>query len=339
MRRNQEREVSDPVRWGVLGVAGIATHKAIPGMQASPELSVEAIASRSPEKAETAAKALGIPKAHPSYESLLADPDIEAVYIPLPNHLHREWTVAAAEAGKHVLCEKPLAMTSADAVEMAQAARRARVELMEAFMYRLHPLWRSIVELIDGGAIGEVHAVQSFFSYFNVDPDNIRNRHDYGGGALFDIGCYSVNVARMLFRSEPEWVEATIVRDPVFGTDVLTSALLDFDGRHATFTCSTQLEPEQRVHIHGTAGRVLVEIPFNIPPDRATRFLVYAGGDPPVAPGVEIHEVASADQYRIQAEEFSRAIRTGTAVPIPIEDAIANLRVLERVLAAAEGGE
>jgi predicted dehydrogenase len=305
-------------------------------MQASSELTVEAIASRSPEKAETAANTLGIPKAHPSYESLLADPDIEAVYIPLPNHLHREWAVAAAEAGKHILCEKPLAMTSAEAGEMALAARSAGVELMEAFMYRLHPLWRSIVDVVGRGGIGDVHAVQSFFSYRNVDPDNIRNRLDYGGGALFDIGCYSVNVARMLFGSEPDRIEATIVRSPVFGTDVLTSALLDFGGRHATFTCSTQLEPEQRVHIHGTTGRILVEIPFNIPPDRATRFMVFSGGDPPAAPGIEIHEIAPADQYRIQAEEFSRAIREGTAVPTPIEDALANMLVLETILAVAE---
>jgi predicted dehydrogenase len=206
---------------------------------------------------------------------------------------------------------------------------------MEAFMYRLHPLWVEVRRLIADGAIGELRAVQSFFSYHNVDAADIRNRVDAGGGALHDIGCYPVNVARMLFDSEPSHVDATIHRDPEFGTDVLTSVVLDFDGRHAAFTCSTQLEPDQRVHIYGTEGRLLVEIPFNIPPDRPTRVLLVSGGDPPVDPNVVVHQVAAADQYRVQADAFSRAIRDDTPVPTPSQDALGNIEVMERIFAAA----
>ena len=329
-------EALDPVRWGVLGVAGIAVNKVIPGMQRSEMSRVEAIASRSPGRAEEAAGRLSIPRWHGSYEDLLDDPAIEAVYIPLPNHLHAEWSVKAAEAGKHVLCEKPLAMNSAEAREMVQAADSAGVRLMEAFMYRLHPLWAEVRRLLSEGAIGDLLAVQVFFSYYNVNPDDIRNIAHVGGGALMDIGCYAVNAARMLFGTEPTRVHGAIRRDTGFGTDVLTSALLDFDGRHATLSCSTQLESDQRVHIHGTTGRILVEIPFNIPPDRATRILVVSGGEPPVAPEIAVHEVAAADQYEVQADAFSRALREGTPVPTPPADAIANLEVMERILADAE---
>ncbi len=326
----------DPVRWGVLGVAGIAVKHVIPGIQQSQLSQVDTIASRTSARAEEAAARLSIPRWHGSYEDLLADPAIDAVYIPLPNHLHAEWAVKAAEAGKHVLCEKPLAMSSAEARGMVQAAEDAGVLLMEAFMYRLHPLWVGVRRLLAEGAIGDLLAVQVFFSYYNVDPEDIRNIAGAGGGALLDIGCYAVNAARMLFGTEPTRVTGAIRRDPEFGTDVLTSALLDFDGRQATLTCSTQLEPDQRVHIHGTTGRIVVEIPFNIPPDLATRFLVASGGEPPVAPEIVVHEVAAADQYGVQADAFSRAVRGGTPVPTPPTDAIANLEVMERIIADAE---
>jgi predicted dehydrogenase len=327
--------VTEPVRWGVIGCADIAVKKVIPAMLGSDLSQVTAIASRSEERATATARSLAIPRAFGSYQALLDDPDVEAVYIPLPNHLHHEWAIAAAEAGKHVLCEKPLSTSSDLAREMIDAAERAGVRLMEAFMYRLHPLWIEVRRLIGDGAIGELRAVQSFFSYHNVDPDDIRNRLDAGGGSLFDIGCYPVNVARMLFQTEPTEVMAAIRRDPAFGTDILTSVVLDFDGRHATFTCSTQLEDDQRVHIYGTEGRLLVEIPYNIPPDRPTRVLAFAGGDPPVAPNVVVHQVAAADQYRVQADAFSRSIREGTPVPTPPEDAVANLEVMERIFADA----
>ncbi len=257
------------------------------------------------------------------------------MYIPLPNHLHAEWTEKAAEAGKHVLCEKPVAMSSDQARHMIEACDRAGVKFMEAFMYRLHPLWVEAKRMVDTGVIGDLVAVQSFFSYRNVDPSNIRNIADFGGGALMDVGCYPVNVARLLFGAEPTAVKSSILRDPDFGTDAVTSAVLDFGGRHATFTCSTQIEDKQSVSIVGTEGRIEVEIPFNIPPDRPTRLLHIAGGDPPVAPQIQVHEFPAADQYGIQADGFSRAIRDDTPVPTDPRDAVANLVVMERIVANA----
>jgi predicted dehydrogenase len=326
----------EPVRWGVLGCASIAVNKVVPAMMRARHCEVVAIASRDGERAEATAKALGLRRHHPSYEALLADDEVEAVYIPLPNHLHAEWTRRAAQAGKHVLCEKPLAMDVAEAQSMVDACAEAGVLMMEAFMYRLHPMWQRVRELVDEGNIGELRAIQAFFSYHNVDPANIRNIAEYGGGALMDIGCYPINVARWMFGAEPAVAGAVIDRDPTFGTDVLTSAVLDFGGgRQATFTCGTQVEPDQRVHLIGTAGRLLVEIPFNIPPDRPTRIVRTAGGDPPVAPGVEIFEIPAADQYGVQGDAFSAAVRDGTPAPNAPDDAVANMAVIDAIVAAA----
>lgn len=330
-------EVSNPVRWGVLGAADIAITKVIPAVDQAELSRVDAIASRSSDSAKEAAARLGIPRWYGSYQDLLDDPEIEAVYIPLPNHLHAEWTLAAATAGKHVLCEKPLAMTSADARRMIDACQDAGVKLMEAFMYRLHPMWVEVRRLVDDGVIGELVAILSFFSYHNVDPTDIRNIPEFGGGALYDIGCYPVNVARMLFDSEPTGVKASIRRDPGFGTDVVTSAVLDFDGRHATFTCSTQMESDQRVAIQGTEGRLVVEIPFSVPPDRSARIVRYSGGMPPADPGIEVYEIPAADQYGIQVDAFSRSVREDDPVPTPPEDAVGNLVVIERIFADASG--
>jgi predicted dehydrogenase len=331
-------EMDTAVHWGVLGAADIAVEKVIPAMMGSDLSRVEAIASRSPERAATFGTQLGIPSRYGSYEELLADEGIEAVYIPLPNHLHAEWVLAAAQAGKHVLCEKPLALTAAEAREMVEGCAAAGVKLMEAFMYRLHPMWVAVRRMVETGLVGDVRAVQSVFSYRNTDPANIRNIREFGGGALYDIGCYQVSVARMIFGAEPTDVKASIRWDETFGTDVVTSAVLDFDGRQAAFTCSTQLESDQRVAIQGTEGRLVVEIPFNIPPDRPTRVLHIAGGDPPVAPHVEVHEFPPANQYAVQADAFSRSIREDTPVPTPPEDAVANLAVMERIFADADKG-
>ena len=324
--------MNESVRWGIVGCARIAVTKVVPAMQRAQWCDVVAIASRDAERARQTAATLGIPRHHGSYEDLLADPEVEAVYIPLPNHLHAPWTLAAAEAGKHVLCEKPLAMNVAEAERMATACSQAGVLLMEAFMYRLHPSWVKVRELVAGGVIGELRAVQTFFSYRNLDPANIRNVAEYGGGALMDIGCYAVNVARMLFGGEPTAVTGLVHRDPAFGTDVLTSAMMDFDGRQATFTCSTQTVDEQRVHLVGTEGRLLVEIPFNIPPDRPTRIVRFWGGNPPVAPNRAEFEIPAADQYGVQGDAFSQAVRLGTPVPTPPDDALGNLAVMERII-------
>jgi predicted dehydrogenase len=328
------------LRWGVLSTADIGRKKWIPGVRRAPHQrgEVVAIASRDGEAAARVAAELGIARAHDSYEALLADPGVDAVYIPLPNHLHLEWAIAAAKAGKHVLCEKPLALTSDDAQRMVDAARESGVLLMEAFMYRLHPSWQAVRELIASGRIGRLQTIQSWFSYFNDDPRNIRNIRDAGGGALYDIGCYCVNLSRMLHGAEPERVEASIVRDPDMEIDVVTSALLVFPGGPtATFTVSTRSETDQRVHIYGTEGHISVGIPFNIPPDRPTHVFVTQGGDPPVAPNVERLTFETADPYGVEADAFAAAVLDGTPLPIAPEDAVANLRVLEAIVAAAEG--
>ncbi len=329
------------LRWGVLSTANIAQKKWIPGVRRSPRGrgEVVAIASRDGAAAEAAARDLAIPRAHGSYEALLADPDVDAIYIPLPNHLHREWAIAAARAGKHILCEKPLALTSAQAQEMVDAAASSGVLLMEAFMYRLHPSWVAVRELLAAGRIGRLQTVQSWFSYFNDDPRNIRNSAAAGGGALMDIGCYSVNLSRMLFGAEPERVEAAVLRDPDLEIDVLTSALLVFPGGGtATFTCSTRSEPDQRVHVYGTEGHISVGIPFNIPPDRPSHIFVTHGGEPPVAPEVERITFETADPYGVEADAFADAVLDGARLPTPPEDAVANMRVIERVFEAAARG-
>jgi predicted dehydrogenase len=326
------------LRWGILSTASIATEKVIPGIRRAALCEVVAIGSRDEGRARLVAERHGIRRVHGSYEALLADPDVDAVYVPLPNHLHAEWTIAAARAGKHVLCEKPLATTAAEAERMIEACRAGGVTLMEAFMYRLHPSWVAVRELVASGRIGRLTAVSSWFSYYNDDPANIRNIRAYGGGALFDIGSYSVNLSRMLFGSEPTRVEASIVRDPASGVDVLTSGLLEFADGVATFTCTTRAEPDQQVHVYGTEGRISIGIPFNIPPDRPTQVYVTAGGDPPVAPATETLTFEPVDPYAVEAERFATAVLDGEPVPTPPEDAVANLRVIERLFKAAERG-
>ena len=325
----------DELRWGILSTANIAREKVIPGIQRAARCRIVAIASRDLERSRRVAAEAGIPTAHGSYEALLADPGVEAVYIPLPNHLHAEWTIAAARAGKHVLCEKPLAMTSADAERMVAVAEVEGVHLMEAFMYRLHPSWVAVRDLVASGRIGRLLAVQSWFSYFNDDPANIRNIREVGGGALFDIGCYNVNLSRMLFASEPTRVEASILRDPGSGVDILTSGLLGFEGGGvATFTCSTRAEDDQRVHIYGTEGRISVGIPFNIPPDLPTHVYLAHGGEPPVNPAIETFAFAAADPYSVEAAAFAAAVLDGGPTPVPPSDAVANVRVIERIFSA-----
>jgi predicted dehydrogenase len=326
------------LRWGILSTADIADKKVIPGMRKAARSRVVAIGSRDLERARAVAARHGIERAHGSYEALLADPDVDAVYIPVPNHLHAEWTKAAARAGKHVLCEKPLAMTTADAQSMVEVCATEGVRLMEAFMYRLHPSWVAVRELVAGGRIGRLTAVHSWFSYFNDDPANIRNIRSAGGGALYDVGCYNVNLSRMLFGAEPTGVQAVIERDPTSGVDVVTSGLLTFPDGAASFTCSTRMEPDQQVHVYGTAGRISIAIPFNIPPDRPTQVTLTAGGDPPVAPATEVLTFPTADPYTVEVEAFAAAILDDLPTPVPAEDAVANLRVIERIFAAAERG-
>jgi predicted dehydrogenase len=324
------------LRWGIVSTANIGVRKVIPATQKAERCEVVAIASRDGERAARAASKLGISRAHAGYEALLSDPDVDAVYIPLPNHQHAPWTIAAARAGKHVLCEKPLAMTAVEAEEMVRACASEGVLLMEAFMYRLHPSWEAVRDLVASGRIGRLRAVQSWFSYFNDDRRNIRNVPEFGGGALYDIGCYCINLSRMLFGGEPTGIEASVTRDGT-GTDVLTSAMLAFGEDVATFTCSTRVEPDQRVHVYGTDGRITVPIPFNVPPDRSTEIVVTSGGDPPVSPDSETLTFPAADPYTIQAERFANAVLDHRPVPIPPEDAIGNLRVIDAIFRARAG--
>jgi len=324
------------VRWGVISTADIGMSKVTPAIQKATNCEVVAIASRDADKALAAATQLGIPASYGSYEELLDADDIDAVYIPLPNDLHAEWTIKAAEAGKHVLCEKPLAVSAAQASAMATVCREAGVKLAEAFMYRHHPSWVEAVRLVRSGEIGELQAVQSWFSYFNDDPADIRNRLANHGGALMDVGCYNINASRMLFDAEPTRIESVVRRDPVMGIDIVTSGLLEFEGGgQATFTCSTRAEDDQRVHIVGTNGRIEFEIPFNIPPDRETRIRVISGGNPPVEPEVVTVTFPPADQYTIQAELFAQSVLDDTPVAVRIGDAIANMAVIESILRAS----
>jgi len=327
----------EKVRWGVLSTADFALTKAIPGMKRGELTEIRAIASRDLSKAEAAAKRLGIAKAYGSYEQLLADPEIEVIYNPLPNHMHVPWSIKAAQAGKHVLCEKPLSMNVAEARELLAVQQKTGVKIGEAFMVRTHPQWLRARKLIESGRIGELRSMTGFFSYFNRDPKNIRNMVATGGGALMDIGCYCITTSRFIFGQEPLRAVGLLERDPEMKTDRLSSAVLEFPSGHAIFTCSTQLVPYQRMHFLGTKGRIEIEIPFNAPNDRPCKILVDDGGD---IFGKDISEESfpTCDQYTIQGDIFSRAVRENLEVPVPLADGIKNMAVIEAIFRSAESG-
>jgi predicted dehydrogenase len=326
------------IRWGVLGVANIAVKKVIPAMQKSSLTPVTAIASRDLAKARKAASNLGIRKAYGSYEELLADPDIDAVYNPLPNHLHVPWTQKAAEAGKHVLCEKPLSLTAAEVRGLIAVRERTGVKIGEAFMVHTHPQWLRVKEIVDSGRLGPLRAIQGSFSYFNNDPKNVRNVPEWGGGGLMDIGCYPIHTSRFLFGEEPRRVMGLLDLDPQFGTDRIASAILDYPGGQASFVCGTQLVPYQRMQFFGTKGRIEIEIPFNAPPDRPCRIFIDDGGDLSGST-ISVEEFPVCDQYTIQGEAFSRAILEGGEVPVPLENALANMAVIEAIARSAKSGQ
>jgi predicted dehydrogenase len=323
------------VNWGVLGVAEIGVRKVIPAMQRGDCSQVVAIASRDLERATSAATKLGIPKAYGSYEELLADPEIEAIYNPLPNHLHVPWSIKAMEAGKHVLCEKPIGLTAAEGKELLRARDRTGMKLAEAFMVRTHPQWLKVLDLIATGRIGAVRSIIGYFSYFNRDPKNIRNILAYGGGALMDIGCYLIYVSRLAFAAEPTRVCGLVQFDRDSGTDVLSSAMLDFPAGQSVFTCSTQVVPYQRVQILGTERRIEVEIPFNAPPDKPCRIFVDDGSDLSGS-RAEILKFEVCNQYTIQGDLFSRSIREGAELSVSLEGSIRNMAVIEAVLRSAK---
>src|ERR1017187_9673342 len=326
------------VRWGVLGVANIATQKVIPAMQRGAWSEVAAIASRDLSKAQQAAHSLGIPKAYGSYEDLLADPEIEAVYNPLPNHLHVPWSVRCAEAGKHVLCEKPIGLNVRQALELMAVRDRTRVKIGEAFMVQNHPQWLRIMELVRAGRIGQLRSAAGTFSYFNLRAENVRNIREYGGGGLLDIGCYPIKTSRMVFGQEPVRVSAVMERDPRFGgVDILTSAILEYPSGHCVFTCSTQIMQQQSMRFFGTTGRIEAEIPFNATPGGTSRVRIDDGRDL-AGGGLVTEELPPSDQYTIQGDLFSRAILEGGEVPVPLEDAVRTMAVIDAVFLAAETG-
>jgi predicted dehydrogenase len=321
------------VRFGVLSTARIGTATVIPAMQQGTYCEVTAIASRDLARAQSEAQQLGISRAYGSYEELLADPQIDAIYNPLPNHLHVPWSIKALEAGKHVLCEKPIAPTVAEAQKLVDAAKQhPNLKAMEAFMYRFHPQWQRARQLVRDGKIGALRTVQSFFSYFNDDPGNIRNIADVGGGGMLDIGCYNISVARFIFGAEPQCVSGLVEYDPQLKTDRLASGILDFGQGTSTFTCSTQLTPYQRVNIFGTQGRIEIEIPFNDQTKRPCKIL-FQHSD-------EIEEILLdiCNQYTLQGDMFAQAVLNNTAVPTPIEDALANMRVIDAVMRSSKSG-
>jgi len=322
-----------PVRWGVLSTANIGVEKVIPGMLKSKDIEIVAIASRDKKRAAAAAQKLGIAHSYGSYEELLADPTIEAIYNPLPNHLHVPLTLMAAKAGKHVLCEKPIAITAKEAKKLLKAP--SNVLIQEAFMVRHNPQWIEIRKRLAKGEIGRVLAVHMLFSYHLVDPKNVRNLADIGGGGLLDIGCYPITLARFVLDAEPLRVTGTFDRDPKFKTDRLMSGLADFgEGRHLSFVVSTQGASYQRTVILGEFGTIEVDIPVNAPPDQPNRFTVSVTGKKP-----KVVEMPVVDQYQLQAEDFGRAIRKKTKAPYDVADAVHNMKILDAFFRAESSGK
>lgn len=314
-----------PIKWGILSTAKIGAEKIIPAIQQAANATVEAIASRSLSKARNLAEQLQIPNCYGSYGALLAEASVDAIYNPLPNHLHVPKTIEALQANKHVLCEKPIALNSREAQELVNVSRNhPELKVMEAFMYRFHPQWKKAKSWVDNGKIGKLQTIESFFSYHNDDPENIRNKAEMGGGALMDIGCYCISLARFLFGREPLNINGEWKIDSSFGVDYLASGVMDFNTGTATFSCASQMTAAQRVNIAGTEGRIVIDIPFNAPTDENTQIWLYRAGNKK-----EI-TFAPVNQYQLQVEAFSDAILNNSAAPIPPEDALNNMKVIDR---------
>jgi predicted dehydrogenase len=323
--------IQSKIRWGILSTAKIGIQKLIPAMQKSKYCNVTAIASRNITTAQKTASSLNIPKAYGSYPDLLADPEIDVIYNPLPNHLHVPLTIKALEAGKHVLCEKPLAPSSEEANLLLKTSKLyPQLKVMEAFMYRFHPQWKIVKEIIHGGTIGELKTIRSFFSYYNTNPNDIRNQFDIGGGGLLDIGCYCISLSRFIFEKEPTKVTGNIERDPKFKTDCLASGILEFPNGTSTFTCSTQLAPFQRAHISGTSGHIEIEIPFTPSPDKPCKLWLHTNDT------TKEILIDKCDQYTLQCDEFSLSILNNTSVPTSLDDAISNQKIIDALFKSAE---
>ncbi len=324
------------INWGILSTAKIAREHVIPAMQAGELTNVVAIASRDEDRAKDAATKLGIPKAYGSYEALLADPDIDVIYNPLPNHLHAPLTIKALQAGKHVLCEKPMALNAQEARDIEEVQRSTGLLAAEAFMVRFHPQWQRVRDIVTSGRLGEVRAIHTIFSYYLTDPENIRNQATIGGGGLYDVGCYAINTARYVFGGEPERVIGLFGMDPTLATDRLMSGLAEFSGsRHLAFTCATQLVLCQQVHILGTLARVEIETPFNAPAGAETRIYIDDGRDLKGS-GREAIQLPACNQYTLQGDAFSRAVTGEQPLEWGMPDAVLNMRVIDAFFRSAQ---
>lgn len=327
----------EKIKWGILSSAKIGLKQVIPAIQQGELSEVIAICSRSLEKAKVAASSLGIEKAYGSYEALLQDPEVDVIYNPLPNNMHLEWTVKAMEAGKHVLCEKPIGLTVAEVEEMIRVRDRCGVKAGEAFMVKSNPQWIETRERVRRGEVGDLRLIQGTFSYYNVDPANIRNIPDLGGGGIWDIGCYPVTISRYIFEQEPVRLVANLEFDPEMKTDRLGSVMMEFPSGQAQFAVSTQLVPYQRMHIFGTGGHLEVQIPFNAPNDRPCTVTQDRGSI--LLDEITTHEYPVTDQYTQMADAFSKAVQEDAEVPVTLEDALNNTRVLTAIFQSAGSRE
>ena len=321
----------DKIRFGILSTAKIGRKDVIPALQESQHNVVTAIASRSLERAQDTADELDIPTAYGSYEELLDDPEVDAIYNPLPNHMHVPWTMRVLEAKKHVLCEKPLGMSKDEVLDLINFAEKyPNLKVMEAFMYRFHPQWIRTKTLIDEGAIGELQTIRSAFSYYKTDPENIRNKPEMGGGGLMDVGCYCISLSRFLFDAEPNRIVGYIEKDPDLKVDKIASGIMDFEHGSSTFTCSMQMEAEQTVTAYGTDGKITIDIPFNPPANKSTTVQLITGGEH------QTITVEPSNHYALQGDAFAKSILQNTAVPTPLTDAVANMKAIEAVVESAE---
>ncbi len=329
-------DIMEKIRWGILSTARIGLKHVIPALQKCEFGEVTAIASRSEEKADVAASSLGIQKAYGSYEALLADPDVDAIYNPLPNSMHLEWTVKSMKEGKHVLCEKPLGLSVAEVEKMIQVRDACGVKAGEAFMVKSNPQWIETRERVRRGEVGDLRLVQGTFSYYNDDPQNIRNIPAMGGGGMWDIGCYCVTMSRYLFEQEPTRLVSTLEFDPEMKTDRLGSVIMEFPAGQAIFAVSTQLTGFQRVHVLGTAGHLEVKIPFNAPNDRPCTVAQDRGSI--LLDEITMHAYPVADQYTMMGDDFARAILHDSGVPVSLEDALYNTKALTAIFESSKSG-
>jgi len=323
----------EKLRIGILGTSNHYLKRIVLPLRDTKHCASYVIGSRNIEKAGVMAKAFDIPMWYGSYDEVLENSDVDLVFIPLPNHKHKEWVNKALDAGKPVLCEKPLGMDAQEAIQMVEKAQEADLPLMEGFMYRFHPMWQHTRDIVSTNQIGHIQYIHTSFSYNNTSPTNIRNIPEYGGGALMDIGCYAISVPRFILGQEPKRIISLIQEHPKFGTDMHTSAVLDFGGPRATFSVSTGSQPFQRVDIVGTSGSIIVHIPFNTFVDVPSRITVTDGI------GTRDVEFPASNAYGLMFDAFAAAVKENKPIPLSGQDAINNMKVVDAVRESAKKGK